>query len=252
MNRHFRLDADDKRTAQEDGKNVSIWESRPKTTVNEDLGTNYLDKIGTDSSYFAQDDIGCDDINGEYTKAKAKKESSVLDEILSWVVFIVLAGTLAFVINSFILFNAHIPSASMENTIMAGDRVLGFRLTYTFSSPERYDVAIFIWPDSDPNAKRPDYYVKRVIGMPGETPEIRNGLVYINGSDTPLRDDFVKDVPYEENLGPFAIPEGSYFVMGDNRNNSNDSREWMTKYVTEDKMLAKAYVGIWPSPRIIK
>ena len=184
--------------------------------------------------------------------AEGKKKTSLKDELISWVVFIAAAVVCAYLINSFILFNAHVPSASMENTIMTGDRVLGLRLTYTFSKPQRYDVAIFIYPDSDPSKRKNDYYVKRIMGMPGETLEIRDGLVYIDGSDTPLRDDFLLEPPFEENSGPYEIPADSYFVLGDNRNRSADSRVWANKFVHEDKVLAKTYIGLWPKPRIIK
>lgn len=168
-------------------------------------------------------------------------------EIVSWIVFLLGAVVCAVLINSFIIFNAHVPSASMENTIMTGDRVLGLRLTYTFGKPERYDVAIFRYPDDET-----EYYVKRVIGLPGEKVDIIGGKVYINDSTEPLEDAFVKEAPFENDYGPYFVPEGSYFMLGDNRNNSRDSRMWVNKFVEEDKILAKAYVCMWPKPRRIR
>jgi signal peptidase I len=242
MNRHFRLD-----DINDDG----MIKNNENDIREKDITENDITERGRFDTDETADIEECSFEAGE-KPLKPKKKNSLLDEIVSWVVFIIIAGALAFLINSFVLFNAHIPSASMENTIMTGDRVLGLRLTYTFSKPQRYDVAIFIWPDTPHDAKKPIYYVKRVIGLPGEKLEIRDGLVYINDSDTPLRDDFVKDFPREKNLPPLIVPEGSYFMMGDNRNNSEDSRDWFNQFVTEEKMLAKAYVGIWPSPRLIR
>lgn len=167
-------------------------------------------------------------------------------EIISWIMFIAGAVIVALFINSFIIFNAHVPSPSMENTIMTGDRVIGLRLAYTFGAPERYDVAIFRFPDNEK-----EYFVKRVIGMPGEKVDIKDGKVYINDEEEPLLDHFLKETPYAGDYGPYYVPEGHYFMLGDNRNNSRDSRMWENKFVEKSKVLAKAYVTIWPNPRYL-
>lgn len=168
-------------------------------------------------------------------------------EIVSWIVFLAAAVFCAVFINSFIIFNAYIPSASMENTIMTGDRVMGLRLTYTFSEPKRYDVAIFRFPDNEK-----EYFVKRVIGLPGEKVEVIDGKVYIDDSETALDDAFLKEPQYPFNDGPWYVPDNCYFMMGDNRNNSSDSRYWKNTFVKREKILAKAYVCMWPKPGQIK
>ena len=135
-------------------------------------------------------------------------------EILSWVKTIILAVLLAFVVDTVFIVNATVPTGSMENTIMAGDRILALRTSYWFSDPERGDVVVFEDPD-DPTGKT--LYVKRIIGVGGDTVEVQDGEVLVNGQ--------VQDEPYikeitEGDFGPYHVPEGCYFMMGDNRNKS--------------------------------
>ena len=107
---------------------------------------------------------------------KEKKQGGLGKEIFEWVKIIVSAALIAFVLNTFIIANSEVPSGSMENTIMTGDRVIGSRLSYRFEDPKRGDIAIFRFPDNEKI-----YYVKRIIGLPGETVDIVDGKVYING-----------------------------------------------------------------------
>lgn len=168
------------------------------------------------------------------------KKNSWQSELIQWAVVIIGAVILAVLINSFVIVNAQIPSGSMENTIMTGDRVFGNRLAYAFSDPERFDIIIFKYPDDESQL-----FIKRIIGLPGETVEIRDGNIYINGSDTPLEDVETKE-PMVGSFGPYTVPEGCYFVMGDNRNNSRDSRYWEHTFVSEDEILGKAVFRYWP------
>lgn len=170
---------------------------------------------------------------------------NVKKEIVSWIKTIVLALLLALAIDNFVIVNATVPTGSMETTIMPKDRIVAFRLSYLFSEPERGDIAVFRYPDNEEVL-----YVKRVIGLPGETVEIQDGYVYINGSDTPLEEPYLKETP-TDSFGPYTVPEGSYFMMGDNRNNSLDSRFWKnTKFVKKDKILGKVVFKYFPSIRI--
>ena len=161
-------------------------------------------------------------------------------EVISWIKTIALALALAFCINTFIIVNATVPTGSMENTIMPNDRIVALRVKYWFDSPERGDIVVFKYPDDESVL-----YVKRVIGLPGETVEIIDGRVYIDGSDEPLPDEYVKETPYGD-FGPYEVPEGCYFMMGDNRNESLDSRYWQNTYVEEDKILGKVYLKYYP------
>lgn len=173
-------------------------------------------------------------------QADTEEKTSVGKELFQWVLVIIGAVILAFLIDTFVIVNAQIPSGSMENTIMTGDRVFGNRLAYKFSDPKRFDIIIFKYPDDESQL-----FIKRIIGLPGETVEIHDGNIYINGSDSPLEDVDIKE-PMEGSFGPYTVPEGCYFVMGDNRNNSRDSRYWENTFVSEDEILGKAVFRYWP------
>lgn len=144
-----------------------------------------------------------------------------------------------YIVFNFLLVNAVIPSGSMENTINIGDRVLAERVVFKINGIERGDIVIF-HPTSGVKDK---YLIKRVMGLPGETIEGIDGYVYINGKK--LNETYVKDL-LDEDFGPYTIPENHYFMMGDNRTNSYDSRLWDIKFVSIDKIIGKAilkYVG---------
>ena len=169
------------------------------------------------------------------------EQTSLKREIIEWIIVIAISALLALALDKFIIVNAKIPSASMEPTIMTGDRLIGNRLAYINDLPQRGDIVIFKYPDNEK-----EYFIKRVIGLPGETVTVKNGLVYIDNSDTPLDEsDYVVTTPLGD-FGPYKVPEGAYFMMGDNRNNSMDSRYWNHPYVYKDKILGKAWVRYYP------
>ncbi len=212
------------------------------------------------------------------------ENSSVLKEILSWVEVIVIAVALAWFLTSFIIVNATVPSGSMENTIQPGDRLLGLRLTYRFTDPQRGDIVVFRYPVNE--AVRDEFkaegkslsdaitksdvshvnYIKRIIGLPGEKVEIKDAKVYINGEL--LDEPYLKEEWEVRNDGlSYEVPEGCYLMMGDNRNNSADCRYWTERavyafssegltmtdeiaesvqYVRRDQILGKAYFRYWP------
>lgn len=177
-------------------------------------------------------------------KPEKEGKSKVVAEILEYVKIIIVVGALVFVINNFFILNARIPSESMENTIMEGDQLFGNRLAYKNSDPERYDIVIFKYPDNEKQL-----FIKRVIGLPGETVNIVDGKVYINDDPTPLDDSFLPE-KMEGDFGPYQVPEDCYFMLGDNRNWSNDSRSWTNTYVRRDQILAKAALRYWPLTKI--
>lgn len=172
----------------------------------------------------------------------AKEPFNWKSELLSWVQILVIAAVIAFVLNTFIIANSRVPSASMENTIMTGDRVIGSRLTYHFNDPQRGDIAIFRFPDDESI-----YYVKRIIGMPGDIVDIRDGRVYLNNSETPLDEPYIREPMEDEPPLHYEVPEDSYFMLGDNRNSSADSRRWRNTFVKREKMIAKVMFRYFPS-----
>ena len=175
---------------------------------------------------------------------ETENKKSIAREIAEYIMTLAIVVACVLLMNRFILVNARIPSESMENTIMTRDQIFGYRLAYRNKDPERYDIIIFRYPDDETQ-----YFIKRVIGLPGETVRIADGHVYINGSDEHLDESFLPE-PQEPQFGNeelvFEVPEGSYFVMGDNRNHSNDSRYWNNHYVAKEKILGKAVFRYWP------
>ncbi len=165
------------------------------------------------------------------------KEPTILQELFSYIKILCIAIVLALFINHFVIVNASVPTGSMNNTIMEGDRLIGFRLAYTFSQPKRGDIIIFKYPD-DPTQK----FVKRVIGLPGDVVKIanENGTVNVYVNDEKLNEPYLKEAMRINQDYLFIVPNDSYFVMGDNRNDSKDSRFWKNTYVPEDYIIAKA------------
>ncbi|MBR4760577.1 MAG: signal peptidase I [Lachnospiraceae bacterium] len=189
---------------------------------------------------------------------------TILSEVLSWVLTIAFAFGIALFLNHFIIVNANVPTGSMENTILPGDRLIGNRLAYLKDGPERGDIVMFRYPVDES-----DIYIKRVIGLPGETIEIREAKIYINGNPEPLYEPYLKEewVVASDGLS-LNIPEGCYFCMGDNRNNSADSRYWAGEavqaglakdykdaiekgycFVKREKILGKAAFEYFPKPK---
>ena len=199
--------------------------------------------------------------NTQPEKTGESKETNLKAEIISWVEVIAVAVILALIIDGFIIINATVPSGSMEKTIMTGDRVLGTRFSYWFSDPKRGDIVVFKYPVDEALGKNTKF-IKRVIGLPGETVEIKDGAVYINGKK--LEEDYINGTWVVENDGyTFEVPEEHYLMLGDNRNNSSDARYWpgiairegatsdpeealTFSYVHRKKILGKAYFCYWP------
>ncbi len=191
----------------------------------------------------------------KHTKKKAiekseKQEVSKLKEAISFMTPIVIALIVAILLKTFIFANAVVPTGSMINTIQEGDRIIASRLAYINEDPKRYDVIIFHYPDDESQL-----FVKRIIGMPGETINIKNGIVYItdaNGNTAEARSDFITNCVPTGDFGPYTVPLGSYFVMGDNRNDSWDARYWNKKNVEKKKIIGKVKFRYFPNPSEIK
>lgn len=162
-------------------------------------------------------------------------------EIFSWIKLVITAFIIAIVINNFVIVKAEVPTGSMENTVMTHDQIIGYRLAYLFSEPKRGDIVMFPFPDDESIN-----YLKRIVGLPGEVIEIIDGKVYINGNSEPLEEDYLKEKP-NGSYGPYTVPKDSYFMMGDNRNSSLDSRFWEHPFVKKDKIIGRAVFRYSPS-----
>lgn len=166
------------------------------------------------------------------------KKDEIIFEIFSWIKTIVIAAAAALFVNSTLIANAQVLSGSMENTIMTDSRVFVNRLAYQKEGPKRGDIIEFYYPDDGKTR-----YIKRVIAVAGETVEGRNGCVYVDGKA--LVEPYIKEQTYMD-FGPYLVPEDSCFVMGDNRNNSWDSRYWNHKYVASDALIGKVMLEYYP------
>jgi len=173
--------------------------------------------------------------------------------VLEYVVLAIVAVAVALLIQAFLVKPYRIPSASMENTLLIGDRVLVDRVSWRFSQPERGDIVVFHPPFDGP------VLIKRIIGLPNDEISLRDGFVYINGRR--LDEPYVRRVdgrqepsePFSNGLpwslqGPYRVPAGSYFVMGDNRTDSGDSREFGP--IKRAQFVGRAFARYWPPGRI--
>ena len=194
---------------------------------------------------------------------------------------ILMALILAILIKTFIVQAFYIPSPSMEDTLVKNDRVLVSKIPYYLGGePERGDVIVFEEPDpanrqdadrgvvggafhwltQKIGVEQPDNpdYIKRVIGLPGDKIKVKDGLVYVNGNrlDEPYLD---QETEWPAGLGTVTVPEGSLFVMGDNRGNSLDSRYGLgvhdpaqpgVGFIPIDAVVGKAFVIVWPPDRM--
>lgn len=165
-------------------------------------------------------------------------EQSVMREVLGWIRDIAIALILVFLIFNFVGQKTHVIGKSMEPTLHDGDQLVIDKLSYRFGEIERFDIIVFPY---EPKL----YYIKRVIGLPGETISIEDGHVLVDGErvDDAFGFDIIEE--YGNNL-PITVPDNEYFVMGDNRNNSSDSRYTDVGTISEDEIIGKAFVRIWP------
>ncbi|MBR8838962.1 MAG: signal peptidase I [Stigonema ocellatum SAG 48.90 = DSM 106950] len=143
-----------------------------------------------------------------------------------------------------------IPSGSMEPTLDINDRLMVDKVSYHFKKPQRGDIVVF-WPPNETIAacglqhKSEDPWIKRVIGLPGDKVEVKEGRVYVN--DRPLNENYIAGQP-EYLWGPQIVPPNSYLVLGDNRNNSCDGHYW--GFVKSDRLIGRAIIRFWPPNRI--
>lgn len=160
---------------------------------------------------------------------------------------LLLALALAFVIRTFIAEPRFIPSDSMLPTLEQGDRLVVEKVSYHFHEPRRGDIIVFQTPEvlQDIGYSGDQAFIKRVIGLPGDTVQVRDGVVYLNGQ--PLKESYTYEPPYYS-LPPLQVPPKQLFVMGDNRNNSNDSHIW--GFLPEKQVIGRAVFRFLPFNRL--
>ena len=187
----------------------------------------------------------------ETVKKKKKKtklpgslteDGHVLGTLRDYLVLIAIALSIALLFTRFIAIRSVVDGDSMNPTLINEDSVLVSRITYTFSEPQRFDIVVFELR-SDPDT----YFIKRVIGLPGETVSIRDGKVYIN--DVLLEEDVYGNAPIimpGRAASSVTLGEDEYFVLGDNRNNSRDSRYADPGSILKKQLIGKVLMRVWP------
>ena len=162
-------------------------------------------------------------------------------EILSWVFYIAFVLVLTWVIITFVGQRTRVDGRSMMNTLHDGDNLIVEKLSYRFSDPKRFDIIVF------PTTGKKEYSIKRIIGLPGETVQIdENGNIYINGEL--LKENYGAETIQNPGraANPITLGDDEYFVMGDNRNNSKDSRSEEVGNVKRSQIIGRAWLRIWP------
>ena len=183
-------------------------------------------------------------------RAKRSKRSSRSStrNMVEWALVIVGAILVAFLVKTFLIQAFQIPSASMHPTLLEGDRVLVNKLSYDLHDVNRGDVIVFARPKGMNAAPGdPDDLIKRVIGLPGDTVQTKDGDVYVNGRR--LEEPYLAKGTVSEGLDdPVTVPDGHVWVMGDNRGDSQDSRVFGP--IDEDTIVGRAFMVMWPPSRM--
>ena len=174
-------------------------------------------------------------------KELEEKEYSLKREIISTVLYLLAVVALTFLFVQFVGQRTHVNGDSMNATLEDGDNLIVDKISYRFKDPERFDIIVFPYQYQENT-----YYIKRIIGMPGETVQVKDGMIYIDGEV--LEESYGKEVMNHAGVAadPITLGEDEYFVLGDNRNNSSDSRDPSVGNIPEDQIVGKAFIRIWP------
>lgn len=169
----------------------------------------------------------------------------IIKELAGWLLYIVLIIALTWTVVTFVGQRTEVSGSPMETTLSDKDQLIVDKMTYRFRDPKRYDIVVFPYQYQDNT-----YYIKRIIGLPGETVQILSGMVYIDG----MRLDEHYGNEIMENPGiaeePLTLGEDEYFVLGDNRNNSSDSRASDVGLIHRKDLIGRAWIRVWPLSQI--
>ena len=174
-----------------------------------------------------------------------EKGRCLVREILSFLLYVAVVVGVTFLIIHFVGQRTYVSGSSMENTLSDGDNLIVDKLTYRFSDPKRYDIIVFPYQYEDNT-----YFIKRIIGLPGETVQIVDGTIYINGEV--LGESYGREVMKNSGMAadPITLGDDEYFVLGDNRNDSTDSRDPSVGKIKRNQIIGRAWVRIWPLSKI--
>lgn len=169
----------------------------------------------------------------------------IIKELAGWLLYIVLIIALTWIVVTFVGQRTEVSGSSMETTLSDKDQLIVDKMTYRFRDPKRYDIVVFPYQYQDNT-----YYIKRIIGLPGETVQILSGMVYIDGMrlDEHYGDEIMENPGIAEE--PLTLGEDEYFVLGDNRNNSSDSRASDVGLIHRKDLIGRAWIRVWPLSQI--
>ena len=169
------------------------------------------------------------------------EENSIWRELGGWLLYLLVIIGLSFLIITFVGQRSRVDGSSMETTLSDGDNLIVDKISYRFRDPKRYEIIVFPY-----QYKENTYYIKRIIGLPGETVQVKDGYVYINGEQ--LDEHYGNELMMDPGIAaePVTLGEDEYFVLGDNRNHSSDSREETVGVIKRDNLVGRAWIRIWP------
>ena len=170
------------------------------------------------------------------------KERSIFRELGGWLLYILIIIGLTYLIITFVGQRTRVSGSSMETTLSNGDNLIVDKLTYHFKEPKRYDIIVFPYKYEENT-----YYIKRIIGLPGETVQVIDGYTYINGEQL-AGDIYGAEVMESAGIAaqPITLGEDEYFVLGDNRNHSSDSRDPSVGILKRKDLMGRAWIRIYP------
>jgi signal peptidase I len=176
-------------------------------------------------------------------ETESEKSKSLIRQIIETILYFAIILGAVLLIQRFIIQPVEVDGKSMEATLSNGNHLLLEKVSYWFGGPERFDVVVFQPYDDEEEM----YYIKRIIGLPGETVQIIDNIIYINGE--PLEENYGKESEIIDSgiaAEPITLGDDEYFVLGDNRNNSKDSRSESVGAIKRESILGKAWCRIWP------
>lgn len=173
--------------------------------------------------------------------------NKTMKEMISTLLYLLAVLCLTYLVINFVGQRTEVEGASMEATLYDGDNLIVDKISYRFNDPQRFDIIVFPFQYQENT-----YYIKRIIGLPGETVQIdERGDIYIDGEL--LEESYGREVIHADNLGvaaePIQLGEDEYFVMGDNRNNSTDSRAEIVGNIHRSDIVGRAWLRLWPFSR---
>lgn len=175
-------------------------------------------------------------------RKKKNRVGSVMRELLGWLFYILIIIGLTYLIITYVGQRTRVSGSSMETTLSDGDNLIVDKLSYRFQDPKRFDIVVFPYKYEENT-----YYIKRIIGLPGDTVQVKDGYTYING-ELLESDIYGAEVMTEAGTAsePITLGEEEYFVLGDNRNHSLDSRDPSVGILKREDLIGRAWVRIYP------